>query len=104
LYGAYWSSGPTGLCTGNIGICRSLKDAGTGATVSYVITPTLLHGVGTVSIIEGSAKAVKHEIFYSTDNGTTWTSTGLLTSTATACQTQTVTINQKTANKVKILI
>ena len=102
LFGAYWTNGPTGLCSGNIGLCRCLKDLGTGATVSYIVTPTLLHGVGTVTFVEGNLKITKHEIFYSTDNGTSWVSTGVVSSTAAGCLSQSVVINNKAANRVKI--
>lgn len=102
VYGAYYTSGPSGLCTAtNTHELRMYKD-GASATVSYIITPTLLHGVATVSIQEGQAKALKHEVFYSKDDGATWTSAGIITSTTTACQVQSVSINQSTANRVKI--
>ncbi len=102
IYGVYYTSGPTGLCTAtNTHELRFYKD-GTSSTVSYIITPTLLRGVGTVSIQEGQAKALKHEVFYSKDNGSTWTSAGLITSTTTACQIQSLSVNQSTANRVKV--
>jgi hypothetical protein len=100
LLGTYKTTGSY-LCSalGNINDARFLKDA---SVSSYMITPTLLHGVGTVTVVEGNPKELKHGIDVSTDDGVTWTNAGTITSTTTKCLEASLAINSKTVNKVKI--
>ncbi len=100
LLGVYKTTGSY-LCPdlGNINDARFLKDTN---VASYMITPTLLHGVGTVTIVEGNGKALKHGVAISTNGGVTWTNAGIITSTTTKCLEASLAINNKAVNKVKI--
>ena len=97
--GCYRTTGSY-LCTPNAHDMRMIGDA---SIATYLITPTLAHGVGVVRFKEGRKKVMVHGIWISTDNGTSWTKAGTVSSLATGCLVDSLVINNSAANKVKFV-
>jgi len=83
----------------NDGTNRALRFLANNA--GYVITPTLLQGVATMTF--NSGRTNRNITYYtSTDNGTTWSAANIINSGTTSCNTLTVTLNSGVINKIKI--
>lgn len=83
----------------NNGTNRALRFLANNA--GYVVTPTLLQGVATMTF--NSGRTNRNFTYYtSTDNGATWSAANIINSGPTACNTITVTLNSGIINRIKI--
>ncbi|HEX9933801.1 MAG TPA: T9SS type A sorting domain-containing protein [bacterium] len=100
----YWtyrttSSSGTPVGTADIRVAKpSTVTEPTDGDYTYIVTPILPNGIGTLSFYEGRGRTLTIET--SSDSGKTWTTFGTVTTTAKAQNP--VVINSATANRIKI--
>jgi hypothetical protein len=101
LSGSAWT---TGGGTKGIDLLKSSNTIGGAGTLSYIITPSLASGVGTVAFNNPAAAPSAKDVLLekSTDNGATWVSVSVQTTGAVADALVSWTVNDPAANKIKI--
>ncbi|HSN60826.1 MAG TPA: hypothetical protein VLR49_07815, partial [Ferruginibacter sp.] len=110
VYGVYRTSGATGSCLTETGTLSHIRFANLNAITvandsAYLITPTVNFGINTITFLNGRASR-RLTIYKTSDTAaltTNWTSVIHIPATNIACQSFTVTINDATAKRLKII-
>ncbi len=110
-FGGYRSNGPTGSCTTQTGGFSHLRFANlanaglTSADSAFVVTPVGNHGINTVSWYNGRSSR-RINVYKTTDTlatTTNWVFVETFNNTNTACEFQTVVVNDPNAKRIKLL-